>query len=64
MKGRQDTLGKAWRNKVFTGTHERIEDHRVRIVTLRYTAHTYTNTHTHTHTHGVPEEGYPGSRQL
>jgi len=28
VKGRQDTLGKAWRNKVFTGTHERIEDHR------------------------------------
>ena len=29
VKGRRDTQGKAWREHVFTGTHERIEDHRV-----------------------------------
>jgi hypothetical protein len=28
VKGRLDTQGKAWREHVFTGTHERIEDHR------------------------------------
>jgi hypothetical protein len=29
-RDRRETLGKNWRNKVFTGTHERVEDHRVR----------------------------------
>ncbi len=38
MKGRLDTQGKAWRQHVFTGTHERIEDHRVRLHSL-YVCH-------------------------
>ena len=29
VKARRETLGKNWVDKVFTGTHERIEDHQV-----------------------------------
>jgi hypothetical protein len=32
VRSRQETLGKNWMRKVFTGTHERMEDHQVCIV--------------------------------